>query len=45
MKTITLKTTSPLRSRRNRRLINRLLRAGFTLRLAREAEAARFDRR
>lgn len=43
--TITLRTTSSLRSRKNRRLINRLLRLGFTLRLDKNAEASRFDRR
>lgn len=44
-RTITLKTTKSLRSRKNRKLINRLLKQGWSLRLDRNAEASRFDRR
>lgn len=41
---ITLNFRRP-RRRKNRKLIDRLLRNGYTLRLARDEEASRFDRR
>jgi len=44
-KTITLLRTKSLRKKRSRKLINRLLRAGYSLRLTPNVEAARFDRR
>lgn len=43
--TITLKTTTDLRSKKNRKLISKLLKQGWSLRLDRIAEASRFDRR
>ena len=44
MKEVTLRFAKP-RKRKNRKIINRLLRQGYSLRFAINEEAARFDRR
>jgi len=44
MKEVILRLAKP-RKKRNRKLIDRLLRQGYTLRLTRPEESARFDRR
>lgn len=44
MKKATLAIRNP-RKKANRKLINRLLKQGWSLRLDRNAEASRFDRR
>jgi hypothetical protein len=41
---VTLSLKNP-KKRKNRKLIDRLLRLGYSLRLERNAEASRFDRR
>ncbi len=42
---LTLKSATDLRSKKNKKLISKLLKQGWSLRLDRQAESSRFDRR